>query len=67
MNAKGLDELEANYKIFKDLVKAKAYKSDVTWQEVVKCIEWRKEAKKIEDFMPEIQNDDVKKEIKICL
>lgn len=60
LNAKGVEELEKNYQYFKKLVKDKAYKTDVTWQEVFKCVGFKDEYARIEQFIStKIQNEEI--------
>jgi hypothetical protein len=60
LNAKGVAELEENYLYFKKLVKEKAYKADVTWQEIIKCVGFKDEATRIEQFIAnKVHNEDV--------
>lgn len=68
MNETGLGILETRYPDLIEIIKEKANKADVTWQQVIKAFEFRAEARKIDAFLDDANlTNDIKNDIRVCL
>lgn len=68
MNQQGLKVLEERYDLFLAAVKEKSLKADVTWQSVLKGIEYTSEALEVTAYLNEQDvTNEFKSEVMVCL